>query len=78
MQIKDYLWYKEFGSYIAFLKILETYEYKEFKSIMNTFQNYIDKSMVAMENPDATVRNRQLNEFGEWMAESKKDNPVQI
>jgi len=76
MELKDYLWMTEYDNYQDFIKILNTEEYKEYLSLLQTYKEYLNKTMTALESQDPAPRNKTLQEFGDWVNENKNNTPL--
>jgi hypothetical protein len=76
IEIKDYFWCQDYETYLDFLKILQTDRYTRMMDIMEKYQIYVEKSADIFQSPDANERNKLLNEFGKWMDDNIKNNPL--
>ena len=77
IDIRDYLWHKEFKSYEQFVKSFDNEKYKRFLASLAIYSDYLSKMDDALRSRDSDARAEISLEFSRWLNENLNSNLLQ-
>lgn len=77
VDIRDYLWDKEFDSYEQFVKSFDNEKYKRFLASLTKYSDYLSKMDDALRSQDGDARAKMSLEFSGWLNENLNNNLLQ-
>jgi hypothetical protein len=77
IDVRDYLWNKEFDSYEQFIESFDDEKYKRFLASLAKYGDYLSKMDDALRSQDGKARATMSLEFSRWLNENMNNNLLQ-